>query len=461
MDTLSVEVLQMIIEELQDFEDDRRTRLTKASRDDLHSFRLVCQSWRGAAWRAWGRFISIGPYRLVRCSLEALGEISEHREALEWVTSITIGTERFHWEAYDDIKEWVQEGRTPRTVARRRRGYHAYQKLCDEQERMDYSGEMALLLSRTFAKFQHLQKISIYSPPSTDDPILSKAIPRPRWPGCAEQKILDEAQKRVKDMYSLYAHQGAVAGVISAVVDSKILLKELRSEGGKIDAQALDIPQELLQAALPSLEHIALSLNEPTWIRKARGIVSTFTRPDGWEDWIPGFFKHAHNLQRLDLSFPALLELPASPHLGLFGNVRHTAYPEWFNGLKSIGFPSLTHLVLRQFCAGEQDLMEFIRRQSSTLTSLTLMDLTLASGGWGTLLISLGNDCNLDELIIRDPWVGLMGCESVRQHSHFKNAAKKVVVIAAGGAQVWPLDTGQAPIGTSFARDSTTIVGLG
>lgn len=233
MDTLSVEVLQMIIEELQDFEDDRRTRLTKASRDDLHSFRLVCQSWRGAAWRAWGRFISIGPYRLVRCSLEALGEISEHREALEWVTSITIGTERFHSEAYDDIKEWVQEGRTPRTVARRRRGYHAYQKLCDEQERMDYSGEMALLLSRTFAKFQHLQKISIYSPPSTDDPILSKAIPRPRWPGCAEQKILDEAQKKVKDMYSLYAHQGAVASVISAVVDSKILLKELRSEGGK------------------------------------------------------------------------------------------------------------------------------------------------------------------------------------------------------------------------------------
>lgn len=320
---------------------------------------------------------------------------------------------------------------------------------------------MALLLSRTFAKFQHLQKISICSPPSTDDPILSKAIPRPRWPGCAEQKILDEAQKKVKDMYSLYAHQGAVAGVISAVVDSKILLKELGSEGGKIDAQALDIPQELLQAALPSLEHIALSLNEPTWIYKARGTASTITRPDGWEDWIPGFFKHAHNLQRLDLSFPALLEHSASPRLGFFGNVRHTADPEWFNGLKSIGFPSLTHLVLRQFRAGEQDLVEFIRRQSSTLTSLTLMELTLASGGWGTLLISLGNDCNLDELIIHDPWVGLMGDESVRQHSHFKNAAKKVVVIAVGEAQVWPLDTGQAPIGTSFAKDSTTIVGLG
>lgn len=106
-------------------------------------------------------------------------------------------------------------------------------------------------------------------------------------------------------------------------------------------------------------------------------------------------------------------------------------------------------------------MMEFIRRQSSTLTSLTLMELTLASGGWGTLLISLGNDCNLDELIVRDPWAGLMGGESVRQHSHFKNAAKKVVVIAVGGAQVWPLDTGQTPIGTSFARDSTTIVGLG
>ncbi|XTI85337.1 hypothetical protein V2W45_1304888 [Cenococcum geophilum] len=259
----------------------------------------------------------------------------------------------------------------------------------------------------------------------------------------------------------LYAHQGAVAGVISAVVDSKILLKELGSEGGKIDAQALDIPQELLQAALPSLEHIALSLNEPTWIYKARGTASTITRPDGWEDWIPGFFKHAHNLQRLDLSFPALLEHSASPRLGFFGNVRHTADPEWFNGLKSIGFPSLTHLVLRQFRAGEQDLVEFIRRQSSTLTSLTLMELTLASGGWGTLLISLGNDCNLDELIIHDPWVGLMGDESVRQHSHFKNAAKKVVVIAVGEAQVWPLDTGQAPIGTSFAKDSTTIVGLG
>ena len=95
----------MIIEELQDFENDWRTRLTKASRNDLHSFRLVCQSWRGAAWRTWSRFISIWPYRLVRCSLEALGEISEHREALEWVTSITIGTERFHSEAYDDIKE--------------------------------------------------------------------------------------------------------------------------------------------------------------------------------------------------------------------------------------------------------------------------------------------------------------------------------------------------------------------
>lgn len=447
----------MIIEELQDFEGDRRTRLTKASRDDLHSFRLVCQSWRGAAWRAWGRSISIGPYRLVRCSLEALGEIGEHREAIEWVTSITIGTERFHSEACDDIKECVQEGRTPRTVARRRRGYHAYRKLCDEQERMDYSREMTQLLSRTFAKFQHLQKISIYSPPSTDDPILSKAMLA--W--LCRQKTLDEAQKKVKDMYSPYAHQGAVAGVISAIVDSKISLKELRSEGGKINAQALDIPQELLRAALPSLEHIALSLNEPAWICKARGTVSTYTRPDGWEDWIPGFFKHAHNLQRLDLSFPALLELPMSPRLRFISNFRQTADPEWFNGLKSIGFPSLTHLVLRQFRAGEQDLMEFIRQQSSTLTSLTLMKLTLASGGWGTLLISLGKDCNLDELIVRDPWAGLMGGESVQQHSHFENAAKKVVVIAVGGAQVWPLDTGQAPIGNSFAKDSTTIVGLG
>lgn len=88
------------------------------------------------------------------------------------------------------------------------------------------------------------------------------------------------------------------------------------------------------------------------------------------------------------------------------------------------------------------------------------MEFTLASGEWGTLLISLGEDCNLDELIIRDPWVGLMGSEFVRQHSHFENAAKKVVVIAVLGAQVWPLDTGQEPIGTSFAIDSTTIVGL-
>ena len=460
MDTLSVEVLQMIIEELQDFEDDWRTRLTKASHNDLHSFRLVCQSWRGAAWHAWSRFISIGPYRLVRCSLEALGEISGHREALEWVTSITIGTERFHSEVYDDIKEWAQEGRTPRTVARRRRGYHAYQKLCDEQERMDYSGEMTLLLSHTFAKFQHLQKISIYSPPSTDDPILSKAILHPRWPGCAEQKILNEAQKKVKDMYNLYPHQGVLAAVISAVVNSKILLKELRSEGGKVDAQALDIPQEFLQAVLPSLEHITLSLNEPTPIYNPRTSPTTTTRPDGWEDWIPGFFKHAHNLQRLDLSFPASRERVVSPRLGPSADVRYTADPEWFSGLKPIGFPSLTHLVLRQFRAGEQDLMEFIRRQSSTLTSLTLMEFTLASGEWGTLLISLGEDCNLDELIIRDPWVGLMGSELVQQHSHFENAAKKVVVIAILGAQVWPLDTGQAPIGTSFAVDSTTVVGL-
>ena len=105
--------------------------------------------------------------------------------------------------------------------------------------------------------------------------------------------------------------------------------------------------------------------------------------------------------------------------------------------------------------------MEFIRRQSSTLTSLTLMELTLVSGGWGTLLISLGKDCNLDELIVRDPWISLTGSEFVRQHSHFENAAKNVVVIAVGGAQVWPLDTGQAPIGTSFASDSTTIVSLG
>ena len=226
---------------------------------------------------------------------------------------------------------------------------------------MDYSGEMTLLLSHTFAKFQHLQKISIYSPPSTDDPnlsddpilsndpILSKAIPHPRWPGCAEQKILNEAQKKVKDMYNLYPHQGALTSVISAVVDSKILLKELRSEGGKIDAQALDIPQELLQAALSSLEHITLSLNEPTRIYNARTSPATATRPDGWEDWIPGFFKHAHDLQRLDLSFPALRERLVSPRLGPSADVRYTADTEWFNGLKPIGFPSLTHLVLRQF----------------------------------------------------------------------------------------------------------------
>lgn len=434
MDTLPVEVLQMIIEELQDYEDDREIRLTKASREDLHSFRMVCRTWRGAAWRAWGRFVSIGPYRLVRCSLEALDEISNHKEVLQWVTSITIGTERFHSEAYDDIKEWAKEGRTQRAVARRMRGYHAYRRLCDEQERMDDSGEMTLLLSRTFTKFQHLQKISIYSPPSANLFTSSKPSPCPRWPGCPEQNILNDAQKKVKDMYSLFAHQGALAGVISAIVDSKISLKELRSEGGGIDVQALDISQELLQMALPSLEHITLLLNEPVWIYKAGAIPAETTLPDGWQDWIPSFFKHAHNLRRLDLSFP-----PSKQRIG----TRHSADPGWFTSLKPISFPSLTHLVLRQFRVGENELMEFIRRQASKLTSLALVELGLLNGGWDSLLECLGKYCGLDELNIRGPWVGLLGNGVVRDRSHLENAAKKVILIAIGGEQIWPLDVGR------------------
>ncbi|KAF2496889.1 hypothetical protein BU16DRAFT_607600 [Lophium mytilinum] len=409
-----LEILELINDHLDDFR-------------DIQNVRLVCRSLEAAAWRAFGFRITPGPFRLVGCSLERLHDISENNAAAENIRSLTFGTERLHEDGVAALREWVDEARTKRGKDRRRAALKAYKKMFKDQERALNNESMYELLLDSLQKLSKVESIGIHAPMNFRDIKNFKRDPHPMWPGITAQKVLDEAQSKIPDLYDYYRHRSLLAHILAAVSESGLHLKELKTTAAPLGLEAFRCNHEYIRSALRGLETLSLT------IEKQRALIMAGSTP---VTHLPGFLALAPNLTTLDLTFPS--ERPR------FGQPVSTTVRGWLPSISHICFQYLKTLKLAQFATDDAPLRAYLAQHAATLRVLHL-----ASGIFqqlGNVLDGMRSDLQLEEVVVLEPqeayrpggyFIPLLGVRAML-------AAERVLVTNRGGRVVIARPVGMA-----------------
>ncbi|KAF2801664.1 uncharacterized protein BDZ99DRAFT_528137 [Mytilinidion resinicola] len=242
------------------------------------------------------------------------------------------------------------------------------------------------LLLDSLRKLSKVESIGIYSPLANRDDTNFKQDPHPIWPGIAAQKVLDEAQSKIPDLYEYYAHKSLLNMVLAAVAESGIHLKELKTTAGALGIDALKVRSEYLTPSLRRLDTLSLSFELHKFLYSS-------TKPP--TNHLPTFLSFVPNLTTLDLTFP-------SEH-GTWGRPLTTnrVFDRWLSSFQIIHFQHLETLKLARFCTLDDNFKAFTALHAATLRAVRLEQCTVQD--LGNVMDNMANELQLEELVVLEP----------------------------------------------------------